>query len=96
MNHEPPVPEANQSPYPIAEPPHNAAAALPPVRETSKTNDDGLVDRGALIGIAAAVGLTALAIGGWLLQRDSRKPVRRRAKAPRSKAGGTRKTKAKS
>jgi hypothetical protein len=78
MTHEPPVPPDNQSPYPIAEPPHVHHA--PPPAPESEEEPSGpprmlLVGGAVAAGIAAVGGLTA-----FLLRRDK----------PRSKAAKSR------
>jgi hypothetical protein len=72
MSHEPPVPPDNQSPYPIAEPPHEHPAPLPPVVE-SETGPP----RALLIGGVAAAGLAV--VGGIAAFLFRRKPRRRKA-----------------
>ncbi|MDB5682262.1 MAG: hypothetical protein JWO16_2067 [Sphingomonas bacterium] len=84
MSHEPPVPPDNQSPYPIAEPPHEHPAPLPPVAE--KTGPP----KALLIGGAiAAVGATALAgLAAMLLGRRKSKPSGPRPAAHKAPAAG--------
>jgi hypothetical protein len=64
MTHEPPVPPDNQSPYPIAEPPHEHPAPLPPTVEPAESAGPSrvLLVGGAIAaaGLAAIGGLTAL------------------------------------
>jgi hypothetical protein len=95
MSREPPVPEHNQSPYPIAESPHQPRdhAAIHPGND-DEDSELSLADRASaflhdlpslsgrtLIGVGGAVALGAAATIGALLfaQRE-----------PRSSAGGTR------
>ncbi|MGN6817732.1 MAG: hypothetical protein ACTHJR_03575 [Sphingomonas sp.] len=70
MTHEPPVPPDNQSPYPIAEPPHEHPAPLPPVIPSAERADP---PRALLIGGAiAAAGLAAIGgLAAVLLRRRS-------------------------
>lgn len=75
MTHTPPVPEANQSPYPIEEAPHQHAD-LPPVQATSEADPESLKQRAealvekvgdfgaenrTIAGIGAAIALGAIA-----------------------------------
>ena len=72
MSHEPPVPPDNQSPYPIAEPPHEHPAPLPPVAKPESSPPRPLLIGGVIAaGVAAIGGLAAL-----LLRR---RPGRRKA-----------------
>lgn len=81
MSHEPPVPPDNQSPYPIAEPPHEHPAPLPPV-VAKETASKALLIGGAI----AAVGTAALAgLAAVLLRRKSSGP---RPAARTTPAGG--------
>ncbi|MFD1787754.1 hypothetical protein ACFSC3_09225 [Sphingomonas floccifaciens] len=64
MSHSPPVPEANQSPYPLQEPKHDRPD-LPPVL---KVADQPAAAPALPIGtIGAVIGLGAVAIGGAIL-----------------------------
>ena len=79
MTHEPPVPPDNQSPYPIAEPPHEHHA--PP--SVPEPNEPAGPPRKLLVGGAiAAAGLAAIGgLAAFLLRRG-----KSRAKAaPRAK-----------
>lgn len=84
MTHSPPIPEANRSPYPIAEPPHPEPAAdetanLPVVVEDTDSVIDRL--RALPLGrIGAAVGLGGALIAGMLLgwRRSGKRPARTR------------------
>jgi hypothetical protein len=82
MTHEPPVPPDNQSPYPIAEPPH-AHHAPPPAPEHGE--EPSGPPRMLLVGGAVAAGVAA--IGGltaFLLRRGrSGTKVAARAKRKR-------------
>lgn len=62
MSHEPPVPPDNQSPYPIAEPPHDHAAPLPDPEPAEPAGPPRTLLVGGAIaaaGLAAIGGLTA-------------------------------------
>lgn len=65
MSHSPPVPPANQSPYPRVEPAHDhhdapRDAKPAPVRDRPK-HDPASADRRIRTGIAAALGIGAVA-----------------------------------
>lgn len=64
MSHSPPVPEANQSPYPLHEPKHDAPD-LPPVMRVAPAADANPPLPVGLIG--AVIGLGAVAVGGAIL-----------------------------
>jgi hypothetical protein len=74
MTHEPPVPPDNQSPYPIAEPPHEHHPEPPEPEADAEVEDSAGSPRILLIGGAiATAGLAA--IGGLtaiLLRRRSK------------------------
>ena len=64
MTHAPPVPDANQSPYPLQEPPHSRATPAPPAgRDDEASIADRLRDL-PLLAIGATIGLGAAVIGG--------------------------------
>ncbi|MBN2970785.1 hypothetical protein JW805_01980 [Roseomonas aeriglobus] len=64
MSHSPPVPEANQSPFPLKEPKHDIPD-LPPILRTAKPARG---ERALPVGtIGAVLGLGAVAIGGAIL-----------------------------
>ncbi len=64
MSHSPPVPEANQSPFPLKEPKHDRPD-LPPILRVAKTPE---AKRDLPIGtISAVLGLGAVAVGGAIL-----------------------------
>ncbi|WP_375420657.1 hypothetical protein [uncultured Sphingomonas sp.] len=84
MSHGLTVPEANQSPYPLQEPPHThkpEVKGLPPVAKKDRANKRDKADKGekrlasksggALALIGAALGLGALAIGAVLYERQA-------------------------
>ena len=73
MSHQPPIPEASQSPYPIKEPPHHPVADAGDDGRKAGDDEGGSLetfadrlddiglDTKAAIGIGAAVGLGAIA-----------------------------------
>jgi hypothetical protein len=75
MKHEPPVPAANRSPYPVAEPPHPRTDPPPAPDATVDAPRTGGIGR---IGAAVALGIGA-AVAGLLF-------ARRAAPAPKPKA----------
>lgn len=97
MSHGLTVPEANQSPYPLQEPPHThkpEVKGLPPVAtkknkppKPEKRDKDGKrqgsTSGGALALIGAALGLGALAIGAVLYERQSEPAKKKGKKAKR-------------
>lgn len=67
MTHEPPVPPDNQSPYPIAEPPHEHRA--PPPAPEPEEGQSG-PPRVLLVGGAVAAGVAAIGgLAAFLLRR---------------------------
>ena len=83
MSHGLTVPEANQSPYPLQEPPHThkpEVKGLPPVAKKAKPEKaekrdkgdkrSGSISGGALTLLGAALGLGALAIGAVIYERQ--------------------------
>jgi len=83
MPHSPPVPPGNQSPYPLAEPPHERHDVAPAV--AAPLPDRTLSDRHIRTGIAAALGIGAIAalVAGIVAAR--RQPPARPAPKPKSK-----------
>ncbi len=91
MSHGLTVPEANQSPYPLQEPPHThkpEVKGLPPV--AGKKNKPPKPDKrpaaptgNALALLGAALGLGALAIGAVLYERQSAPAKKKGKKAKR-------------
>lgn len=69
MTNTPPVPPANQSPYPIQEPPHPPA---PPraTDEWAEPTSRGW-SLGKIVGAAAGVGAIAIGVAAVLFPRDS-------------------------
>ena len=67
MTHEPPVPPDNQSPYPIAEPPHEHHEPLPaPEPEEEQSGPARML----LLGGAVAAGVAAIGgLAAFLLRR---------------------------
>jgi hypothetical protein len=103
MAQQPPVPEANQSPYPIAESPHHIGEAY---FDDTRADDDptqqdgfslsGLLDDFGLdtrtaIGIGAAVGLGAIAGISALLFSSRRGRSKSTRRAPASRSSSARK-----
>ena len=96
MTHAPPVPAGNQSPYPIAEPPHAKSAA--PASDASAGKDDGagstvtdivarlpsVEPRTAYIGAIAVV--AAGVVGGLFYALTGRKAKTPAKPAPKSSA----------
>jgi len=101
MSHEPPVPSANQSPYPIDEAPH-PDVALPPLSAANdaeppslKERAQGLadyvpnvdVDGRTLVGIGAAIALGAAAtVAAVFFSRRGPSPSPRKRAAARPRA----------
>ncbi len=91
MSHSPPVPPANQSPYPLAEPAHDHHDAAPapsvPTSRALKT-DPAASDRRVRIGIAAALGIGAIAalVAGIVASRQPHPdPKRKKATAKKKR-----------
>lgn len=85
MSHSPPVPPANQSPYPLAEPAHDhhhAAVAQSVLTSNPSKIDPATGDRRVKIGIAAALGIGVIAalVAGIVASRQSH-PAPKRKKA---------------
>lgn len=86
MTHSPPVPPANQSPYPIAEPPHPHPPE-PPVTAVAKNApaDELRVSPGLIIGAVTAIAAVAAGVTALLLHRREkpaakpRRPRKRKA-----------------
>ena len=76
MSHQPPLPEAAQSPYPIEEPPHEhveGSEALKAVREIAEAKQRWSPSARQL-GMGAAIGVGSAAIvAGLLYWRGGRK-----------------------
>ncbi|MES2986594.1 MAG: hypothetical protein V4808_01685 [Pseudomonadota bacterium] len=101
MTHEPPVPDANKSPYPIDELPH-PQVDLPPVAEASGTETTSLKQRAeevietvsdlatenrsiASIGAAIALGAVATVAAILFARRSPTKPTPAQRKRPAAK-----------
>jgi hypothetical protein len=86
MTHTPPIPAGNQSPYPLHEPPHVKTPDAPGAHDPRVARTPDHAPSGTLIGIAAGVGLAAIA-GGlfWALRSEPRKK-RKKRKAPKQAA----------
>lgn len=65
MTHAPPIPAGNQSPYPLHEPPHLVKHDAPPPGDPRvvRTPEPATISVPTAIGIAAGVGLAAIAGG---------------------------------
>jgi hypothetical protein len=84
MSHTPPIPQGNQSPYPLQEPPNSApTATLPEVVAEEGAAVTGRLRDLPLAAIGVAVGLGAVLVGGLLvgLRGDGPKRGRRKRKA---------------
>ncbi len=87
MSHTPPIPAGNQSPYPLQEPPHKPAAAAPSSDDprVAKTPEKRTnLETPTLIGIAAGIGLAAIAGGLFYAFRSP--PPKRSKKRKTAKA----------
>ena len=90
MSHSPPVPQGNQSPYPIQEPPHTRVHT--PAHDDTADRDRPTADDEAsivdqlralpLVAVGAAIGLGAALVGGavFALTRDSAPKPRKRGR----------------
>lgn len=91
MSHEPPVPQGNQSPFPLREPPHPKSPPQPSARETAKPADRRTA--GVVIGVAAIVaagaGVAALLTTRNRGEEDGASPRRSRAKKEDTDASRT-------
>lgn len=83
MSHEPPVPAANRSPYPIVEPPHDHQATTP-AEDKAKAPAPAEIGSGTIIRLGAAVALGVGATVAALL-------FARRSPAPAKPKSGTKK-----
>jgi hypothetical protein len=95
MTHTPPIPAGNQSPYPLQEPPHKPAASAPPSDDArvAKTPEKPAASERfstpqvpTLVGIAAGIGLAAIAGGLFYAFRDQAPKKRKKRKAPKHEA----------
>ena len=84
MSHTPPIPAANQSPYPLQEPPHAKTSATPPPSEkrVARTPEPQSLSTSTLIALAAGVG-AAVAGGLFYAFSEDSKPKRKKRKAPK-------------
>lgn len=83
MTHQPPVPEGNQSPYPLQQPPQAKSDGPPAGSEIARTPEKKSV-RPALVGGLVAAGVAALAaVGAWTYATTPKykRKERRRKKA---------------
>jgi hypothetical protein len=101
MAHEPPIPEQNQSPYPIPEAPHHSSSQ--PAPRVAKDDSDGAMleelpglSGRTIVGIGAAITLGVAATIGALLFAQKRAPAEARARRKpaqsRKSATGARQT----
>ena len=106
MTHAPPVPQGNQSPYPIAAPPHTPKPAMPSRAAEERPAAEPKVGSITRLAVGSIAALSAEGIGAFLFFRSkSRKavaasetaPARKRSKpaarAGTAKAATSRKTK---
>ncbi|AOH83846.1 hypothetical protein AWL63_07585 [Sphingomonas panacis] len=90
MTHQPPIPEAATSPYPLRPAPIAVSEAKPRQSAARKTENAGLGGlSNTVIGIGAAIGISAVAaIGGVVLARRRRTGAKASSKAsPKSRRG---------
>ena len=84
MTHAPPIPAGNQSPYPLQELPHKAAAVAaapaPGDPRIAKTPEPATGSRPTLLAIAAGIGLAAIG-GGLFYALGGKKPKPKKRKA---------------
>jgi hypothetical protein len=91
MSHSPPIPQGNQSPYPLQEPPHAHHETKAPRRDAAKASPrashdgESVVDQLRalpLVAVGAAIGLGAALIGGaaYAFTRDAKPKSRRKGK----------------
>jgi hypothetical protein len=91
MSHEPPVPQGNQSPFPLREPPHARPAQASP----AERSDAGPADRralGVVLGMGALVAAGA-GIAAYLSMRrradaEEDRPAKRSGKTGKRAGGG--------
>ncbi|WP_374944355.1 hypothetical protein [Sphingomonas sp.] len=88
MTHTPPIPAGNQSPYPLHEPPHAKHDAPPPGDpHVARKPEPATVSVPTVIGIAAGIGLAAIAGGLFYAFGTSAKPKpRKKRKAAKQEA----------
>jgi hypothetical protein len=85
MSHSPPIPPANQAPFPTHEKPHEpASVAAAPVSLPEPRSADRALDA-PYLGLAVGLGLAVLAGVGWWLRTGSKTaaPVAKRRRAGR-------------
>lgn len=99
MSHQPPVPQGNQSPYPIQEPPHTHTQAVEPDTAPERSPADGqlanlfddlpeLSGRTIVaVGGAIAIGVVATIGALWLARRSPRKGKGKGKRARRNSRG---------
>ncbi|RZF64053.1 DUF3606 domain-containing protein [Sphingomonas populi] len=95
MTHQPPIPQAATSPYPLHPAPIAVSDAEPRTAATDKTESAGLGLSTTVIGIGAAIGVSAVAaIGGVVFARrraSAKASPKASPKTKRAKADDTRK-----
>ena len=89
MTHTPPIPAANQSPYPLHEAPHVKTPDAPPPGDArvARTPEPAAISVPTALGIAAGVGLAAIA-GGlfWAFSGENKPKRRKKRKAAKQEA----------
>lgn len=89
MTHQPPIPDAATSPYPLhPEPVQGGQPALPPVQEAGPAPKTEGVST-TMLGVGAAIGIGAAAAVGLIYARRSRKAPAK----PKAKTSGDNKAK---
>jgi hypothetical protein len=88
MTHQPPIPDAATSPYPLhpeplSEEQRAATAAAEAKEEAARSSAEGSLSA-TVIGVGAALGIGAAAVGGLLYARRSRKTAPKAAAAKRT------------
>ena len=80
MSHQPPVPEGNQSPYPLHPAPTPHSELPPVVAKTPEKKGDSPANTGLIVGLA--LGLIAAGVGlAYALTDTSAKKGKKRRKA---------------
>jgi uncharacterized protein HemX len=79
MSHQPPVPEANSSPYPIQEPPHVHAPEIPVEKRATATTNSSSASNLPIIGAVLAFAAAGLGAALYLLRSDHAPKKKRHA-----------------